>query len=304
MSSAWPKWRKPLALGLLLAVGVADAATAQFFFRPYFHSWRYDFPPDEDDLPRYGSRRAVARILAGAGYELVGPLGRRGDQIVATGVSRRAGEARFIIDPYEGEIVRATRLGPAAEGRRSDEERLGPADGSRPPPAREGRAVETPRRAARAAPQPLVEKAPPGRSEAVAPSPNRAMPGPAKPLEAEKPLEAANPPEPSKPADVAKPVEIQPPPPGQTTKSQDEAPQKPAEAAKAEARPAAPATTQKAAPTRPVAARSTGSSHRAIVPPKQAEGTTAVTPSAPSTSTAPAASAQTPASVAMPKSAQ
>ncbi len=99
MSSAWPKWPKPLALGFLLACGAANAATGQFFFQPFFHTWRYELPPNDDDVPRYASRRAVAQILANAGYELVGPLGRRGEQIVATGLSRRDGGMRFYIDP-------------------------------------------------------------------------------------------------------------------------------------------------------------------------------------------------------------
>jgi hypothetical protein len=110
------KWRKPFALGLALAAfAAADAARAQFYFRPFVHTWRYELPPDDDDMddaPRFASRRAAARILAREGYQLVGPLGRRGDQLVATGVSRRDGEARFFIDPYDGVVIHATPLGP------------------------------------------------------------------------------------------------------------------------------------------------------------------------------------------------
>ena len=68
------------------------------------------FPPEDR---RSSPPVAPSPRFSGApGYQLVGPLGRRGEQIVATGVSRREGDMRFIIDPYEGRILRAVRLGP------------------------------------------------------------------------------------------------------------------------------------------------------------------------------------------------
>ncbi|KAF0121306.1 MAG: hypothetical protein FD148_3279, partial [Methylocystaceae bacterium] len=99
----------PFALALAASAAVPQHAFAQFFFRPFAYSYRQQIPPEE---PGFASRRAVASILGREGYRLVGPLGRRGDQIVATGVSRREGDMRFIIDPYEGRILRAVRLGP------------------------------------------------------------------------------------------------------------------------------------------------------------------------------------------------
>ncbi len=100
----------PFALALAASAAVPQHAFAQFFFRPFAYSYRPRIPAEGP--PAFASRRAVASILGRTGYQLVGPLGRRGDQIVATGVSRREGEMRFIIDPYEGRILRAVRLGP------------------------------------------------------------------------------------------------------------------------------------------------------------------------------------------------
>lgn len=92
----------------------AEPAAAQLYFRPFFQPFAYTFSydqPVEGEAPaRHGSRRAVASILAREGFRLVGPLGRRGEQIVATGYSRHEGEMRFIVDPYEGRIIRGARI--------------------------------------------------------------------------------------------------------------------------------------------------------------------------------------------------
>jgi hypothetical protein len=279
MSSLWRSRRLRLAFGLALACGAAGPASAQFL-QPYFHGYRDDLPPDDDELPHYGSRRAIARIIGRAGYELVGPLGRRGDEVVATGVSRRDGQARFFIDPYEGEVLHITRLGP-------------------PPPPDERLPQEAPE--TRRAPAAKTAKIPP--ADAAAPRPD-----------APKPVDAGKAPESAKPAAPPKAEAARPQPPApvsgdsrpEPNKIQaDKSPAKPAPksdaAAASETRPAAPAA---ALPQRPLAARTTGGSHRAIVPPRPAEGMTVVTPSAPAAATAPAASARTPTSVASPKEPQ
>ncbi len=100
----------PFVLALAASAAVPQHAFAQFFFRPFANIFRARIP--DAGPPAFASRPAVASILGRTGFQLVGPLGRRGDQIVATGVSRREGEMRFIIDPYEGRILRAVRLGP------------------------------------------------------------------------------------------------------------------------------------------------------------------------------------------------
>lgn len=373
MSSAWRKWRAPLALGFALVCGLsADAAMAQFYFRPFAYSFRYDLPPDDDDFegPRFASRRAVARILAREGFELVGPLGRRGDQIVATGVSRRQGETRFFIDPFEGVIIRAISLGsplPAGWPQPRDDGFIPPLGGSHPvvkelgrnrAPANEERGNERIRRLARPAPQiPVSEPTRPPAHELSRPALKRKPSAPAsaapvqtpsaaqahgpkpadvvkptewappaeisKPAEAPKPAEqpnaaeapkqgetpkpvAARPPEPAKPAAVAKPVEAKPDAktnakPDARTTTDAAKPTQPSRPAAEAAKPAATPATVKGPGPRATAARSTGSTHRAIVPPKSAEGG-AVTPPAPAAATAHSPEgAKTPQSAALPK---
>lgn len=352
MASVWRKGRLPLAVGLALATAAVAPATAQFFFRPYYQTWRYELPPDEEDMPRYASRRAVARIMAREGYELVGPLGRRGDQIVATGVSRRAGQARFFIDPYEGEVLHVSRLGPppaAIDERRAPEERRFPEERASPratmpkeprmaPPAPQ--AQEKPQRgptSAKAPPPADIDKAEaPKPAQAVMPAEAAQPQPPREPakVEAARPPEktpetpktefvktapAAAPPtvakvEPDKP-EAAKPevakAEVAKSEAGKSEASKPESAKpepKVQAAAKTESKPApvsaARPATPNALPQRPVAARSTGGgSHRAIVPPRPAEGVTAV-PVTPAATPPSAAGGKTPTGVAMPKDAE
>ncbi|MBM3561836.1 MAG: hypothetical protein FJX48_01505 [Alphaproteobacteria bacterium] len=124
-------WKAGLPFALALAANsvIPQYAFAQFYFRPFAYSYGYQFP--DEGPPAYASRPAVASILGRAGYQLVGPLGHRGDQIVATGVSRRDGEMRFIVDPYEGRILRAVRLGPPPmHGDGPERGGYGPGDGA------------------------------------------------------------------------------------------------------------------------------------------------------------------------------
>jgi hypothetical protein len=96
-----------LAIG---AVAAAGSAQAQVYFRPF----AYAFPqPMVEDVAPYGSYRGIARILAREGFRLVGPLGSRGDQVVATGVDSYGRRMRFIIDPYEGQVLHSRPLGSA-----------------------------------------------------------------------------------------------------------------------------------------------------------------------------------------------
>ncbi len=97
-----------LALASLAPFAAATPAAADFFFRPFGYAFHQPIPEPAPNA----SPRAIAGILEEEGFHLVGALGRRGDQVVATGVDRRGRYRRFLIDPYEGEILRSWRVGP------------------------------------------------------------------------------------------------------------------------------------------------------------------------------------------------
>ncbi|WP_400767858.1 hypothetical protein [Methylosinus sporium] len=101
-----------LAMASLAPMAAPTPAAADFFFRPFGYAFHQPIPePAPNATPR-----AIAGILGEEGFRLVGGLGRRGDQVVATGVDRRGHYRRFLIDPYEGEILRSWRIGPEEVG--------------------------------------------------------------------------------------------------------------------------------------------------------------------------------------------
>jgi hypothetical protein len=102
-STGLSHWARLASIGALALCAAPQAARAQYYFRPYGHLVHQPF----EEAPRFASRRAVAAIVAHEGFRLVGPLGERGDQIVATGVDGRGRWMRFVIDPYEGEVLSA-----------------------------------------------------------------------------------------------------------------------------------------------------------------------------------------------------
>jgi len=76
-------------------------------------------PRYDDQGPRYGgrragapyaSRRAIAGLLAERGLRLDGPLDFEGPNIVAIGVDPAGRARRFVIDPYQGEVLAARPL--------------------------------------------------------------------------------------------------------------------------------------------------------------------------------------------------
>ncbi|WP_159727538.1 hypothetical protein [Methylosinus sp. Ce-a6] len=90
------------------AATYATPAAADFFFRPFGYAFHQPIPEPAPHV----SPRVIAGILEEEGFRLVGALGRRGDQLVATGVDYRGRYRRFLIDPYEREILRSWRIGP------------------------------------------------------------------------------------------------------------------------------------------------------------------------------------------------
>lgn len=191
LSSLRPKY---LIIAASLAPGLTmwapPQATAEVFFRPFGFAFHRPIAEPEPDV----SPGRIAAILARRGFRLVGPLGYRGDQIVATGVDVRGARERFIIDPYEGEVLSSWRIGPhfareaplgappppepygAPEAVAFDEPRVIPGIGGetrRPPQPR----ASTPPRAKTAA-HPAGETAP---RAAPRPAPSQATKTPPKP---------------------------------------------------------------------------------------------------------------------------
>ncbi len=120
------------AAAILVALMTPLAAQAQLYFRPFGGLYYERFGDDDAPPAPYASRRAVASILAREGFRLVGPLGHRGEQIVATGLSQSDGEVRFFVDPYEGVIIRSRRLGPPPQyDRAPDDDVAAPLGGPR-----------------------------------------------------------------------------------------------------------------------------------------------------------------------------
>ncbi|HYA81352.1 MAG TPA: hypothetical protein VED87_10515 [Methylocystis sp.] len=108
-----------LAPVVALAAFVAAApAAAQGAYPPYGYDPYDDYPPRSALGPGRPFhppvlRGYVARVLARRGYQLVGPLRDEGDEIVAAGVDASGRRMKFLIDAYEGEVLRSWPIGPA-----------------------------------------------------------------------------------------------------------------------------------------------------------------------------------------------
>ena len=138
---------KGCAAAILAAAAfiAAPDAQAQFYFRPFFNGFNR---PIEEPAP-YASHQSVVRILARAGYRLVGPLGSHGDQILAMGVDARGNYMRFVIDPYEGQVLHSRPVGRARFAQPRDD--VGPGEPADDAGGRARRAPCDPRRRRRAA---------------------------------------------------------------------------------------------------------------------------------------------------------
>jgi hypothetical protein len=99
-------WR--LCLLPCLAAAAPAPAAADFFFRPFGYVFHRPIPEPEPDV----SPRHIGSILARHGFKLVGPLGYRGQQIVAAGVDAHGLRLRFLIDPYEEVILESWHIRP------------------------------------------------------------------------------------------------------------------------------------------------------------------------------------------------
>ena len=93
--------------GSLTVLGAGSQAQAQFW-GGWFGSWRSAPAPAAAPIPP----RRVAGILASEGYALSGAPRRQGDVIIADGVDARGEHMHFVIDAYDGEILRLRLAGP------------------------------------------------------------------------------------------------------------------------------------------------------------------------------------------------
>jgi hypothetical protein len=299
------------AIALLCALGAApQSASAQVFFRPFgtvFHERIVAEPPP------YGTRRAIARILSEEGYRLIGPIGERGDEIVATGVDSRGRRMRFLIDPYVGDVVRAWRAGGdmrsvpdvarSAEPEREFVERddggphvvhgVGPAtphgrpqsrlDDQRPSPppraAPPGKPRDLPPVRAGARNAPPIEQAPPATQanrqppSAPGPAPSSAAPSSTGPSAAGPSAVA---PQSALPANGAAGQSSAAAPPAQATPAPSAPPNPPAAAPSAAAPSTAPADPAPGAAHK----EQHGAGHRAIAPPPSASAAPSAPPAA------------------------
>jgi hypothetical protein len=94
-----------------LALGASAPAEAQFF-GGWWGGWRAAPAPYGAPIPP----RRVARIVASEGFELSGPPRREGDVILAEGVDSSGQRMHFVIDAYDGDVIRSrlARPGPVA----------------------------------------------------------------------------------------------------------------------------------------------------------------------------------------------
>jgi len=113
-----------LCVGAMAAAPVARAQPFGFFedgpFRPRV------FMPEADDWGAQGERRRVRRALEAQGYELMGPLARRGRTFEARVEDMRGQRLRVIVDARSGEVIERFGLRGALEGPPRPPRNVGP----------------------------------------------------------------------------------------------------------------------------------------------------------------------------------
>jgi hypothetical protein len=102
----WARFALALAFIALTTLG---QSSAQDYDAPTQNEADQPIPEPQPDI----SLQRVALILARRGYRLEGTFPDRGDYIVASGVDARGRMEKFIIDPYDGEVIRSWRVEPA-----------------------------------------------------------------------------------------------------------------------------------------------------------------------------------------------
>ncbi|MBV9394042.1 MAG: hypothetical protein JOZ84_06480 [Methylobacteriaceae bacterium] len=91
-----------------LAILSAGAPAQAQFWGGWWGGWRSEPAPYAAPIPP----RRVAGIVASEGYALSGTPRRQGDVIIADGVDARGEHRHFVLDAYDGEILRSRLAGP------------------------------------------------------------------------------------------------------------------------------------------------------------------------------------------------
>jgi hypothetical protein len=110
MAAEGNRGRLLTVLGLAggLAILSAGAPAQAQFWGGWFGGWRSEPGPYAAPIPP----RRVASIVAAEGYALNGTPRRQGGVIIADAIDSRGEHMRFVIDAYDGEILRLRAAGP------------------------------------------------------------------------------------------------------------------------------------------------------------------------------------------------
>jgi hypothetical protein len=117
------------ACALALCVGAMANAPARAQPFGFFEGGPFGprvFAPDVDDWGAQGERRRVRRALEAHGYELLGPLARRGRTYEARVEDMRGERLRVIVDARSGEVIERFGLRSALEGPPRPPRNVGP----------------------------------------------------------------------------------------------------------------------------------------------------------------------------------
>jgi hypothetical protein len=110
MAAEGNRGRLLTVLGLAggLAILSAGAPAQAQFWGGWWGGWRSEPAPYAAPIPP----RRVAGIVASEGYALSGTPRRQGDVIIADGVDPRGEHMRFVLDAYDGRVLRSRLAGP------------------------------------------------------------------------------------------------------------------------------------------------------------------------------------------------
>jgi hypothetical protein len=168
--------------GACLLAGLAAPASAQVFFRPFYHGGYYEGPVYAP-VPRRNTgigALAVLEELQDRGYRAVTIVGRRPDVFVVDAIDARRQRVRLIVDAYDGEILE--RFG---REREAGPREPGPRDASplaiEPRRREQARPPKVENSEGRVAEVPVPPRRPNGGAIAPAPAPLAGRPAPVAP---------------------------------------------------------------------------------------------------------------------------